>query len=258
MREPSGDWTQPGRAGDVRTCVRGRSRSKKCAVHQELRFRGWGGAREGAGRKPRNGRAGVPHRRRQPLAARFPVHVTVRLENGLPSLRREPSHRIWTHCCRSASERFGFRVVHYSLQTNHVHLIVEAKGGEALSRGMKGLLVRSARRLNRHWGRKGPVFADRYHQRILKTPREVRNALAYVLCNGRRHGLRLAGIDPFSSGSSFDGWCTGSRHEEQRSSLPAAHTWLLDVGWRRHGRIDPEAVPRPEGSAGRRGRRRKA
>jgi hypothetical protein len=97
--------------------------------------------------------------------------------------------------------------------------------------------VRIARALNRLWKRSGRVFADRYHAHVLKTPREVRNALAYVLRNASHHGIHLAGPDPCSSGAWFDGW-RGHVCEFVASPMPAARTWLLAQGWRRHGLID--------------------
>jgi hypothetical protein len=59
----------------------------------------------------------------------------------------------------------------------HIHLIVEAKDRELLSRGMQGLVIRMARQLNKALGRTGRVSADRYFARALKTPREVRRAV---------------------------------------------------------------------------------
>jgi REP element-mobilizing transposase RayT len=151
-----------------------------------------------------------------------------------------------------ACERKEFRLVHYSLQGDHAHLIVEATDRYALGRGMKVIGSRLARAVNRVFQRSGPVLADRYHVHVLKTPREVRNALAYVLLNARRHaakaGQRLSralGIDPASSGRWFDGW----RRPPPMSEEPAMravvrpHTWLLRKGWRCHGLVDPAEVP---------------
>ncbi len=127
-------------------------------------------------------------------------------------------------------------------------MLVEAENNESLSRGMQGLLVRVARALNRHWGRKGQVFSDRYHARILKTPREVRNALVYVLQNARRHGLRiLSGLDAYASGFWFSGWKEGQpRLVGSQGPLPltGATTWLLSTGWwRKHGLIGRSESP---------------
>jgi putative transposase len=108
---------------------------------------------------------------------------------------------------------------------------------------MKGLCVRIARALNHALERAGRVFADRYHARHLRTPREVRYALAYTLSNARKHGVRVEGIDPCSSGAAFDGWRERGARALAVLACPslavppvaAARSWLLRTGWRRHG-----------------------
>jgi putative transposase len=102
----------------------------------------------------------------------------------------------------AGGDRFGFRLVHYSVQGNHVHLLVEANDRRALSRGMQGLGVRVARALNRVMGRHGSVLSERYHARILRTPTEVRHARRYLANNARRH-YGLLGPDPFASLTAF-------------------------------------------------------
>ncbi len=184
--------------------------------------------------------------RRSALAARFPVHVTARLKEGLPSLRRGKEYGALVRAFEAAAKREGFRLVHYSVQSNHLHLLAEAKNRDVLARGLQGLFVRIARGLNRLWERKGSVFADRYHDRVLRTPREVRNALSYVLNNCRRHGVHPGHPDPFSSGFWFDGWKRDRRPEhttDSESFLSKARTWLLTVGWRRHRLIRYLEVP---------------
>jgi putative transposase len=212
-------------------------------VQSELPFRSRGGPRPGSGRKPNGPRAGVPHGPRAPLAARYPVHVTARLRAGLPSLRRKESYRAILRAFEAGAERNGFRLTHYSVQSTHVHLIVEAPNRLALSRGTQGLLIRVARALNRAWQRRGSVFSDRYHDRILRSPKEVRNALAYVLNNAKRHGIFEAGVDSFSSGRWFDGWREAKPSVLVPSILPKARTWLLTLGWRHWGLISLDTVP---------------
>ena len=200
----------------------------------------WGGAREGSGPKLRDD-SGVSHMRRELLERPLPVHVTVKLAGGLPSLRHRRIYGVLRGVFGASQHRAGtwgqgFRLVHYSVQSNHLHLMVEASDSVSLARGMQGLLVRMARRLNKLWERKGRVVADRFHSRALRTPREVRNALKYVLKNHERHGVWFRGVDPFSSGASFDGW-RGVAGPSARSRLPdpvvRARTWLLAKGWRR-------------------------
>src|SRR5688572_2419802 len=166
-------------------------REKRVGRSNQAQFafpNGWGGRRKGAGPKPRGARPGVSHRARAPLAARFPVEVTMRVKPGLPSLRGLREHAALRAAIVAGCERAGFRLVHYSVQSNHLHLIVEGSCRNGLSRGLQGLAIRMARALNRLWRRLGSVFADRYHDRILRSPREVWNALRYVLNNARKHG----------------------------------------------------------------------
>ena len=192
------------------------------------------------------------HRSRDRFAGRFPCHVTLKVRAGLPSLRRQRVVREIERSLAAGCERGSFRVVHYSIQADHGHFLVEAAGREALGRGMKSLAARFARAVNGTLERSGPVLADRYHVRVLRSPRQVRNGLAYVLLNSRRHlaqrkgrwALRGASLDAGSSARWFEGWV--GRHAgpvEGPRSVAAPHSWLLRVGWRRHGLISPSEVP---------------
>jgi putative transposase len=165
-----------------------------------MKFRSWGGKRRGAGRKPKGARPGVPHvMRKQPRRA--PAHVTMRVGGGRPSLRSPRSFGAIKEAFRKGKERFGLSVIHFSVQGNHVHLIVESDDALALERGMKGLAVRLARGLNKAQGLRGQVFPDRFHSRALKSPREVAYAIRYVLGNQMKHGLAPwdGRTDPYSS-----------------------------------------------------------
>ena len=151
-----------------------------------------------------------------------------------------------------STSRESFRVAHYSIQSDHVHLIVESAGMHSLACGMKSIAARVARAANRVFCRRGRVLADRYHLHILRTPSEVRRALAYVLLNTRRHLAKLghrvprrAPIDPASSGRWFAGWSLRIPFavDEQPPPVASPRTWLLSVGWRRHGLIDPSEIP---------------
>jgi REP element-mobilizing transposase RayT len=202
----------------------------------------WGGRRAGAGRKPIVGRRRpTPHRARHVHKARHPVHLTLRAKAGIPSLRQARLFPVVRTAISAAANRPAFRVVHFSVQSDHVHLIVEAADARALSSGSRGLSVRIARAVNRALGRSGPFWGDRYHTRALQTPREVRHGLVYVLMNFRKH-LPAAPpeLDPCSSAA----WCDGLRPPpvpvpSGAGPPPVARprTWLAAAGWRRHGLI---------------------
>lgn len=171
----------------------------------------------------------------------------MRTHRGVPTLRDGRVVREFERSLRAASERGSFRVVQYSLQRDHAHLVVEADGPVALARGMMSVCGRLARAVNRVFHRRGPVIADRYHHRVLRTPREVRNALAYVLLNFRKHaagvGHAFCAIDPASSGRWFAGWSRTVPRAPDAPSVAKPRSWLLGVGWWRHGRIDPREIP---------------
>ena len=161
-------------------------------------FRTWGGARKGAGPKPTRTRSGVVHRRRPVLKKRFPVHVTWRMKYGVWNLRTRRCFTVLARAFWGGANRFGFRLVHYSVQGNHVHLLVEAQDEKSLSRGMNGLGVRVAKGLNRLMQRHGKVLDDRYHEHILRTPTHAKRARFYLLQNAKKHYGHI-GPDPYSS-----------------------------------------------------------
>ena len=207
----------------------------------------WGGQRDGAGRKPNGEKAGVPHAPRERVNGHEPAHVTVKLRKGLPALRTLETDRVLRGAFEKGCDRFGFRLIHYSVQQDHIHMLVEAEDGRALARGMQGLLVRVAKALNRLWKHAGSVFNDRFHSRLLKTPREVKNALGYLLLNARKHRQKLAQVlDRFASGPWFDGWQETLRIrglDGVPRPVALARTWLVRIGWRRHGLISVHATP---------------
>jgi REP element-mobilizing transposase RayT len=149
---------------------------------------------------------------------------------------------------REARQRF-VRIVHFSVQSNHIHLLVEANDRRCLGRGMKGFAVRVARHLNGLLSARGNVWADRYHARALRTPRDVRNVLVYVLFNRKKHGGGCGAVDPCSSAEYFDGWAERPRFAKPRGSpddwpVAPGETWLLTRGWKRVGAIDLDEGPR--------------
>jgi hypothetical protein len=194
----------------------------------------WGGRRPGAGRKPGRERPGPSHARRPAHDARHPVHATLRAGPGVPSLR---SDVLFSEIglALAAASRATFRVIHFSVQLDHIHLIVEADSARELRRGLHGLAVRCARAVNRSARRRGPVWHQRHHTRALRTPREMRLGLVYVLLNFRKHLRAGPAIDPCSSGPWFAGWLRPSPLPIARSPVAQPRTWLALRGWRRAG-----------------------
>ncbi len=210
--------------------------------------RTWGGARKGAGRKPR-GRPSMPHVTRPKVDPRFPVQVTIRATPGLPSLR---SPRVFGALRRAIARASvdHFRVIHFSIQQDHGHFIVEGDEARRARGGVHGLAIRLALAVNRVLGRKGKVVGDRYHARPLTTPRQMRTSMVYVLLNFRKHLRAPACIDPRSSGQHFSGWKATPVATNVAPATVQPGTWMARVGWRLAGgplRVDehPAAPRRP-------------
>jgi putative transposase len=227
---------------------------KQLSLDSARRPSGHGGWRPGAGRKPKRG--AVSHRTRAAFAKRFPQHVTLRLGAETPPIAREWLMKRVVRPCISLSEKSFFRVVEFNVLSNHVHLICEADDAMTLARGIQGLAIRLARRLNTALKRKGRFFGPRYHAVALRSPAQVRNTLRYVLLNRKHHApvdkRFFAGwIDPYSSGVWFRGWDAPIRSNTIISNLieleaptRPPRTWLLRVGWRRAGPLSCDDRPR--------------
>jgi putative transposase len=183
------------------------------------------------------------------------VHVTLGCGRAVGRLRKFKLYPLLRRAMAGANARGDFRICQYSVQRDHIHLICEADSARALANGMRSLKNRITKAFNKLLGREGSIFEGRYHTHTLQNPRSVRNALAYVLLNGRKHGEHRAAappsgiwIDPFSSAYYFDGWKgrrDGRLGDPPRGPPPvqSPQSWLLAEGWRRHGLIGLSEMP---------------
>jgi REP element-mobilizing transposase RayT len=225
--------------------------------------KGWGGKRAGAGRPNLSGQ--VNHMRRPRVTIKAPFHVTMRIKKGLPSLRKKDLFKEFKEGIKRA-RGLGLYVIHFSIQSNHIHLFCESASNRAVALGMRALAGRFAKFVNARGpggiesvgnkrsrsgkasgGKNGSVFDGRYHLRVLKTPTETRNALEYVLLNTAKHRNVIEHVDPFSSGRAFHHWSKllGKRFRslikfdanfyaldtDLQETLSEARSWLGQTGW---------------------------
>jgi REP element-mobilizing transposase RayT len=186
----------------------------------------WGGSRRGAGR-PKTGEksARIPHLARPRVSVHRPHHVTVKMARGTWNLRSQRCFAPIRRALAEVRKRPGFRVVQFTVQHNHLHLLVEAEDRRTMSNALRALLIRVARGLNAVMGTRGRRVEDRYHEHVLKTPTEVRNALRHVLGNRAHHlaqrGARAAdAVDEYSS-----------QAEPLEPLVRPPRSWLLRQGW---------------------------
>ena len=172
------------------------------------------------GRKPLPWRQGAPHRKRVTFTSWSALHVTLSLRPGLPSLRNWACIGSALRAFRACKEKEDFRILAWTIQSNHLHLVVEAGSSLALTRNLQGLQVRLAKGWNRLWKRKSPVFAGRFHARLVGPKEDPRRLLAYVLKNHMRHG-RVDGpcFDGASSSLWMDVWLERDLWERERGRM---------------------------------------
>ena len=167
-----------------------------------------GGARRGSGPKRKSPRKKVRHAKREHIEGPSICHVTLCIESGIPNLRKPAIFRVIEGVFRSKKRCKSFQLVHFSVQRNHFHLVVEVDSNEDLATGMQGLKVSLARQLNTHLGRSGSFFADRYHAVLVKKVLQTKNVMRYVFTNAKKHGITIpeGELDPYTSAHYFRGW----------------------------------------------------
>jgi hypothetical protein len=203
----------------------------------------WGGRREGAGRKPKGDYLRAPHRARPPHDRDYPTYAILRMLPNLGSLRAPRTFEVVEDALSKSSKNW-FRIVHFSVQDDHVHLLVEADGAEDLGRGMQGVMIRVARGVNKVRGQSGHLWRDRWASLALRSPKDVRSALVDLFLNWKKHDPAVKGVDPCSSAPWFDGWETPPRaHRKDRPPVEAPRTSALRTKWKRHGLIKPTEQP---------------
>ncbi|MBA2538623.1 MAG: transposase [Deltaproteobacteria bacterium] len=235
------------------------ARRRKRHVQQEMTFRTHGGRRAGAGRKQVKPRKSEPHRPRLGLAASNPVHVVLRVERDIGSLRKRDCFLAIRFALGVVLGRPDFRIVHISIQRTHIHLLVEATDEKHLARGLQAFQISAARALNaaitrRGVKRRGRVFVDRYHPEVITNPRQARHCLSYVLNNWRKHReneryvARTWKLDPYSSAMAFYGWAEQPAYWNapegyERLLVAMPETWLLHGALERYEPISIYDVP---------------
>ena len=188
------------------------------------------GAADAHGRRSQH----VPHSTRPEVSG--PVHGVLRIARGLPDLRSPKLLKMFERSFRAAMERAGFAITHYSIQRDHIHVVVEVADKRALARGMQALAIRIAKQLNARWNRKGQgrVFAERYFALALTSYRQMWRTVRYVLNNGRKHGswTKKDEPDPFSSGPWFVRWSSAPRRPSRRAPVARSryYDWLACIG----------------------------
>lgn len=232
-----------------------KSKARISKTPEQISFKGlsgWGGRREGSGRKKTSQ---TRHVSRPRFTKHNPLHVTLRMTKETPSLKRNDVYSDLRDSIAHARKAVGLRLVHFSILSNHIHLLIESESKKKLESAMKSLLITFALKLKRRGYEK--VFERRYHVHVLKSRRETRNALGYILLNEEKHkGTEIKNIktvrpSQFDSAHTFkqwrellgykpqvlaaagngDGVHSSTDRRAMNTLLSAPQSWLLRRGW---------------------------
>ena len=194
---------------------------------KQLEFKMHGGKRKNAGRKNRTGQS--THKKRPTIDGKKPLHITLKCT---PNLQKPKILNKMKEACKRTQD-FEMNVLQFSILCDHIHMIVEAKSNDAVTRGIKSLTNKLAKKF-------GTKFKGRYHMRIITSPRQMKNTYKYVMLNYAKHADLPAHIDGFSTGDTFTHWSKLTKihgdHEERKPDhygLKKPETWLADRGWMR-------------------------
>jgi putative transposase len=204
-----------------------------------FKFMSHGGFRKGAGRRRLRMHDPV-HTARPRLNSRIPFHVTLRFNEAIPNLRVEKFVLKFIAAIEKARAK-GLDVNHFTIESTHIHFMGETENNDLLTKGILSLQSCIVWALRKIFGHYGDVFQGRYHLHELETPREVRNALLYVIFNHAKHCKVERFADAFSSAHAFEelhrfvrkpGRPPRWQNQLERALAPAK-SWLQTRGWKR-------------------------
>lgn len=141
--------------------------------------------RKGGGRRPKHDK-GIRHIKRPEIKRLTSLHLTVKILKDKAGIKNKQTLALLKHAILKARKK-GLRIIHFTLEYDHVHLLVEANDNEVLGRGMMVFGVTMAKGINRLKSIKGTVYKHRYHFRKINSPRELKNVLHYIFNNGIKH-----------------------------------------------------------------------
>ncbi len=153
--------------------------------------------RKGAGR-PALHDPGIRHTNRPHIKKPASLHLTIKVKKKKAEIKNKSVLKILKRAILNARKQ-GLRVIHFSLEYDHVHLLIEADNNLILGKGMQAFGVTLSKAINRLKKLKGGVYKHRYHFRQISSTRELKIVMNYIFTNGLKHGTAKSILNPFNS-----------------------------------------------------------
>lgn len=146
-----------------------------------------------------------------PRANRFFIsgyiwHITHRCHKQEFLLKFMRDRKKWISWLFEAKKRFGLAVLNYTVTSNHIHLLVQDTGEDAIPKSMQLIAGKTAQQYNQRKKRKGAFWEDRYHATAVDSGEHLFRCLVYIDMNMVRAGVAKHPED----------WVTGGYHEIQK------------------------------------------
>ena len=138
----------------------------------------------------------------------LPYHLVCRTNNRTFRFNQREVTRIVFQAIKETHEKYNILIHHFVLMSNHYHIIATATE-ENLHRAMQYLNSRIAVRYNKHVGRSGHLWGDRYGSCIIDTDEYYLACVRYIYRNPKRAGM-VDSIEEFSD-SSFQYYAFGKK-----------------------------------------------
>lgn len=152
---------------------------------------------KGAGRPAIHDR-GIRHIARDKVTKHTSLHLTIKIERLKAGLRNKDVLK-QLHDSIKKARKIGLRVIHYTLEFDHVHLLVEVDSNQQLAKGMQSFGISFSKGINKIKAQVGKVFKTRYHFRKLKSPNEIKNVIFYILGNSLKHKKDFSILSPYNT-----------------------------------------------------------
>ena len=138
----------------------------------------------------------------------YPYHLVCRTNNRSFRFNQRQVIRIFFQALKETHEKYNFLIHHVVLMSNHYHIIATATE-ENLHRAMQYLNSRIAVLYNKHVGRSGHLWGDRYGSCIIETDEYYLACVRYIYRNPKRAGM-VDDLEEFTD-SSFQFWAFGKK-----------------------------------------------
>ncbi|MGZ3787001.1 MAG: transposase [Bacteriovorax sp.] len=141
---------------------------------------------------------GIRHTSRPFLKKPSSLHLTVKIKKNKAEMKNKSVFSLLKRAILNA-RRQGLKVIHYSLEYDHVHLLIEAENNHILGKGMQAFGGTFSKAINRMRKLKGGVYKHRYHFRKISSARELKNVMNYIFTNGLKHKTAKNIVNPYNS-----------------------------------------------------------